>query len=175
VILPWRRRSRIHVEVEPYAPRSFLRNAAVPPYDDWLPAGIAGRIQLPGYPHPWVMVRRNDNDFFLRDDAYRLMLPTDQLRYGDSEYDWMVGTAEGAFAPAPEGSIIDVVTTVLEVEWDASPDAWEEARAWFVRDSERRWDSMTAKERRSIERIVGRRDQRTHHGYFDVDPFDGPI
>ncbi|CAQ01978.1 hypothetical protein ACR8AL_09030 [Clavibacter sepedonicus] len=170
------RRRRPPVEPEsPYPARSFLRNPAVPAYDDWLPSGIAGCIRLSGYPHPWVMARRNGNDFFLRDDAYRLKLPEDVLRYGDGEYDWTVGTAEGAFAPAPEGSIIDVVTTVLEVEWDASPEAWQEARAWFVRDSERRWDSMMTGERRSIERLVGRRRRRTSQGYFDVDPFDGPI
>ncbi|MFT2751866.1 hypothetical protein [Clavibacter sp. Sh2088] len=87
----------------------------------------------------------------------------------------MVGTAESASEPWPEGSLIDVVTTALEVEWDASPEAGEEARAWFVRDSQRRWESLTAKERRSVERLVGQREAKTTHGYVDVGPLDGPM
>ena len=169
----WRRRPRIISEPEHRL--CNLRNPAVPPSDEWLPSGIAGRIRLPGYPHPWVMARRNTNDFWLRDDAYRLMLPEDEFRYGDGDDEWMVGTAESASEPWPEGSLIDVVTTALEVEWDASPEAWEEARAWFVRDSERRWESLTPEERRSVERVVGRGEEKTTHGYFDVGPFDGPL
>jgi hypothetical protein len=169
---PWRRRPRIVSEPEPRL--CHLRNPAVPPPDEWLPSGIAGRIRLPGYPHPWVMARRMHDDFWLRPDPYRLMLPEDEFRYGDAEDEWMVGTAESASEPWPEGSLIDVVTTALDVEWDASPEAWEQARAWFVRDSERRWESLTAAERRTVERLVGPREARTTHGYVDVGPFDGP-
>lgn len=129
----WRRRPGVHFEVEPYAPRSYLRNAAVPPYEDWLPAGIAGRIRLPGYPHPWVLARRMYGDDELGPNAYRLMLPENELRYGDGEDEWMVSMPESGFLPGPEGGPIDVVTTALDVRWDASPEAWEEARAWFVR------------------------------------------
>ncbi|WP_258560789.1 hypothetical protein [Clavibacter nebraskensis] len=152
-----------------------LRNPAVPPSDEWLPSGIAGRIRLPGYSHPWVMARRNTNDFCLRDDAYRLMLPEDEFRYGDGEDEWMVGTAESAFEPWPQESLIDVVATALDVEWDTSPEAWEEARAWFVEASKRPWESFTTEERRSLERLLGRREEKTTCGYFDVGPFDGPL
>jgi len=173
VIRFWRLRPRIVSEPEPRI--CHLRNPAVPPPDEWLPSGIAGRIRLPGYPHPWVMARRSHDDFWLRDDAYRLMLPEDAFRYGDGEGQWMVGTAESASEPWPEGSLIDVVTTVLDVEWDASPEAWEEARAWFVRESERRWEELSAKERRRIEWLVGPREAKTTHGYVDVGPFNGPF
>jgi hypothetical protein len=172
VILPWRRRPRLHVEVEPYAPRSFLRNSTVPPYEDWLPAGIAGRIRLPGYPHPFVMARRMYGDEELGPDAYRLMLPVDELRYGDSEDEWMVSTPESSVLPGPEGSLIDVVTTALDVRWDASPEAWQEARAWFVRQSDLRWERLTARERRYFS-IFGRRGKRSVASY-DVGPFEDP-
>jgi len=171
----WRRRPRIHVEVEPYAPRSFLRNAAVPPYEDWLPAGIAGCIRLPGYPHPFVMARRMYGDEELGPDAYRLMLPEDELRYGDGEDEWMVSMPESSFQPGAEGSLIDVVTTALDVEWDASPEPWEEASAWFVRQSDRRWEGMTASERRSIDSIFARRGKNPSGAFFDVGPFEGPF
>ncbi|MBM7410392.1 hypothetical protein JOE38_000215 [Clavibacter michiganensis] len=169
----WRRRPRIQVEVEPYALRSFLRNPAVPRYEDWLPAGIAGRIRLPGYPHPFVMARRMYGDDELGPDAYRLMLPEDELRYGDSEDEWMVSMPESSVLPGPEGSLIDVVTTALDVRWDASPEAWEEARAWFVRQSDLRWGA-TAKERRSIDSIFGRRGKNPSGAFFDVGPFEDP-
>ncbi|QKO03361.1 hypothetical protein [Clavibacter nebraskensis] len=152
-----------------------LRNPAVPPSDEWLPSGIAGRIRLPGYSHPWVMARRNTNDFCLRDDAYRLMLPEDEFQYGDGEDEWMVGTAESAFEPWPQESLIDVVATALDVEWDTSPEAWEEARAWFVEASKRPWESFTTEERRSMERLLGRREEKTTCGYFDDGPFGGPL
>ncbi|QOD44811.1 hypothetical protein [Clavibacter zhangzhiyongii] len=87
----------------------------------------------------------------------------------------MVGTAESASEPRPEGSLIDVVTTALDVEWDASPEAWEQARAWFVRHSQRRWEGLSAKERRRIRWLVGPREARATHGYVDVGPFDGPL
>jgi hypothetical protein len=60
-------------------------------------------------------------------DAYRLMLPGDELelRYGDGEDEWMVTMPESSVLPGPEGSLIDVVTTALDVRWDASPEAWE--------------------------------------------------
>lgn len=169
------RRPRIVSEPEPEPRLCRLRDPAVPPPDEWLPCGIAGRIRLPGYPHSWVMARRSHDDFWLRPDAYRLMLPEDHFRYGDGEDQWMVGTAESASEPWPEGSLIDVVTTALEVEWDAAPEAWDEARAWFVRDSTRRWEGLTSKERWSMERLVGRPEEKTTHGYFDVRPFDAPL
>jgi hypothetical protein len=176
VILPWRRRPRIHVEEEPYAPRSFLRNTAVPPYEDWLPAGIAGRIRLPGYPHPWVMARRMYGDDELGPDAYRLMLPGDELelRYGDGEDEWMVTMPESSCEPGPSGGLIDVVTTALEVEWDSSPEAWEEARAWFVRASDRSWERLTTRQRRSFDPPFGRRSESASSGFFDVGPLAEP-
>ncbi|MFT2706648.1 hypothetical protein [Clavibacter zhangzhiyongii] len=41
--------------------------------------------------------------------------------------------------------------------------------------SERRWESFTTEERRSLERLLGRREEKTTYGYFDVGPFDGPL
>lgn len=170
----WRRRPGVHFEVEPYAPRSYLRNAAVPPYEDWLPAGIAGRIRLPGYPHPWVLARRMYGDDELGPDAYRLMLPENELRYGDGEDEWMVSMPESGFLPGPEGGPIDVVTTALDVRWDASPEAWEEARAWFVRQSDRSWERLTRWQRLSFGSITGRRGKGAV-AFFDVGPIEDPF
>ncbi|MFT7765045.1 hypothetical protein [Clavibacter tessellarius] len=173
MILPRRRRPPVPVQFEPYAPRSFLRNAAVPPYGDWLPAGIAGRIRLPGYPHPWVLARTMHGDDELGPDAYRLVLP-EELRYGDTEDDRMVTMPESGFLPGPEGGLIDVVTTALDVRWDPSPEAWEEARAWFVRQSDRGWESMTRWQRLSFGSISGRQGKGPV-AFFDVGPFEEPF
>ncbi|OUE15807.1 hypothetical protein CMMCA002_06585 [Clavibacter michiganensis subsp. michiganensis] len=153
-------------------PRSFLRSTAVPPYEDWLPAGIAGRIRLPGYPHPWVMARTMYGDDELGPDAYRLVLP-EELRYG-GEDDWMVTMPDSGFLPGPEGGLIDVVTTALDVRWDASPEAWEEARAWFVRHSDRSWERLTRWQRLSFGSISGRR-RKGPVAFFDVGPFEEPF
>jgi hypothetical protein len=108
---------RIHVEVEPYAPAP---SSAIPRSrheEGWLPVGIAGRIRLPEYSHPFVMARRMFGDEELGPDAYRLMLPEGELHHGDGEDEWMVSMPESSCQLGSGGGLIDVVTTALDVPW----------------------------------------------------------
>ena len=105
-------------------------------------------------------------------DAYRLFLPTEVLQWGQGPGEYVQSPLEDNYGHPLDPGFIELVTRVLDVNWDTSPEAWNEACAWFRERGEREDRELMPEDGRRLEWLTGG-DFRP--GPFDVGPYHGPM
>ncbi|MBT1636927.1 hypothetical protein [Clavibacter michiganensis] len=143
----------------------------VPRRDNWLPSGIAGRVGVDGRQGEWVIARSMLMDMDGTPDAYRLFLPTEVLQWGEWPEDYVQSPLEDNHSHPGEAGFIDLVSRTLEVDWDTSPEAWNEACAWFRARDDDQIQELSREEKERLEWLTGR---NLRPGPFDVGPYYGP-
>ncbi|WP_414172654.1 hypothetical protein [Clavibacter tessellarius] len=141
----------------------------VPHPDSWLPAGVVARVDHDEVERGWVIARRIHGDQEEQAFAYKLFLPTWRPFIGGGAQGTLVPVSEDSFHPGEGG--IDLATSLLDLEWDLTPEAWVEANRWRA---ERDRVSLSAL-KRSDKRFLAQLSRGRSPDYpFDAGPWDGP-